>query len=379
MFRSFKYVGWQLFFLSFLYYCCVKNYVIYKKSDVVLIPSYKKGVQIRKGNKRKKCLAKITDSSSASSSSYSSSSMSSDFPSDLNSDMDPDLALELGDYKMFTDNEYIPPLPPVETWEDILAEEEIRNKKEDPKRDKDDFRLSLENKQKVLDIIKKTRLINHCNYEVQKNKEKNILYFVTPKIGAYCKLMEDDREKMESLVSKVKEKFGKKVEIINLKIDVKMPLFEIFLQANIHTQIKIFYARGRTLQYRLPSVFWTRCEILKKNKKLQEKYGGEFAPGLFPKYDENTMLEIMIECVYNDKYNFYIYDVNLEWENLCGLTPENTEMRKLVHQNIHVPTRMAVIKAFEEGIEDFRDVIKEEHIMMLREERRMRESKDYKF
>ncbi|EWC76337.1 hypothetical protein C923_02986 [Plasmodium falciparum UGT5.1] len=161
--------------------------------------------------------------------------------------------------------------------------------------------------------------------------------------------MEYDKEKMESLVSKVKEKFGKKVEIVNLKLDVKMPLFEIFLQASIHTQIKIFYARGRTLQYRLPPVFWTRCKILKENKILQEKYGGECAPGLFPQYDEYNIMQIMTECVYNDKYNFYVYDVNLEWENLCALTPENRELRKIVHQNVHVPTRLAVIKAFEQG------------------------------
>lgn len=161
--------------------------------------------------------------------------------------------------------------------------------------------------------------------------------------------MENDKEKMESLINKVKEKFGRKVKIVNLKLDVKMPLFEIFLQANIHTQIKIFYARGRTLQYRLPPPFWTKCKILKENKILQEKYGGECAPGLFPRYDEYQMMQIMTECVYNDKYNYYVYDVNLEWENLCALTPENKEFRKLVHQNVHVPTRLAVIKAFEEG------------------------------
>lgn len=357
MLKCLKSIGAQLLFLLFVYYSFVKNFGIYRNTKIILKPYSKRVLHLRKQKKWKTCLAKINN--------------------DLNFDSDGEL--ELGDYKMFTDDEYIQPLPPVDTWEDILTTEEIRNKKEDPKRKEDDFKLSFENKQKVLDIMRKTRLINHCNYEVQKNKEKNILYIVTPKKGAYCKLMEDDREKMESLVSKVKEKFGRKVEIVNLKLDIKMPLFEIFLQANIHTQIKIFYARGRTLQYRLPSIFWTRCDILKTNKKLQEKYGGECAPGLFPQYNEKAMLDIMTECVYNDKYNYYIYDVNLEWDNLCGLTPENKEIRKIVHQNIHVPTRLAVIKAFEEGIEDFRDVIREEHNMMLREERRLKESKDYKF
>ncbi|SBT70702.1 conserved Plasmodium protein, unknown function [Plasmodium malariae] len=191
--------------------------------------------------------------------------------------------------------------------------------------------------------------------------------------------MESDKDKMESLVSKVKEKFGRKVQIVNLKMDVKMPLFEIFLQASIHTQIKIFHARGRTLQYRLPPPFWTKCKILKENKILQEKYGGECAPGLFPQYDEYHMMQIMTECVYNDKYNFYVYDVNLEWENLCALTPENKELRKIVHQNVHVPTRLAVIKAFEQGIEDFREVIREEYLIMLREQRKLKENKKYKF
>ncbi|GAB65421.1 hypothetical protein PCYB_061530, partial [Plasmodium cynomolgi strain B] len=271
---------------------------------------------------------------------------------------------ELDDYKYYTD-EYIPPLPPVETWEELLMKEEIRNKAEDEQRGADDYTLTHESRQKVLDIMRQTRLINHCNYEAQMNKEKNVLYFVTPKLGPYCKLMEGDKDKMESLISKVKKKFGHKMQIVNLKMDVKMPLFEIFLQANIHTQIKIFYARGRTLQYRLPSPFWTKCKILKENKLLQEKYGGECAPGLFPRYDEYTMMEMMTECVFNDRYNYYVYDVNLEWENLCALTPENKELRKMVHQNVHVPTRLAVIKAFEEGIEDFRDVIHEEHLIML--------------
>ncbi|VWU51570.1 conserved protein, unknown function [Hepatocystis sp. ex Piliocolobus tephrosceles] len=286
---------------------------------------------------------------------------------------------ELDDYKYFTDDEYIPPLEPVETWEDIILKEEIRNKQEDPKRKSDDYKLSHESRAKVLDIIRQTRLINHCNYELQKNKQKNILYFVTPKIGPYCKLMENDKEKMKSLISKVKEKFRTKVKIVNLKIDVKMPLFEIFLQSNIHTQIKIFYARGRTLQYRLPPPFWNKCKILKENKILRDKYGGEFAPGLFPKYDEDQIMEIMTECVYNDKYNYYIYDVNLEWDNLCALTPENKELRKIVHQTVHVPTRLAVIKAFEQGIEDFREVIMEEYKVLLREKRKLEENKKYKF
>ncbi|EUR71955.1 hypothetical protein PFBG_02981 [Plasmodium falciparum 7G8] len=90
---------------------------------------------------------------------------------------------ELDDYKYFTEEEYIPPLPPVETWEDLILKEEIRNKKEDPKRNADDYTLTHESREKVLDIIRQTRLINHCNYEIQKNKQKNILYFVTPKIG----------------------------------------------------------------------------------------------------------------------------------------------------------------------------------------------------
>ncbi|ANQ06976.1 Uncharacterized protein PCOAH_00014900 [Plasmodium coatneyi] len=286
---------------------------------------------------------------------------------------------EYEDYKYFTDDEYIPPLPPVETWEELLMKEEIRNKTEDEHRSEDDYTLTHESRQKVLDIMRQTRLINHCNYEAQKNKQKNILYFVTPKMGPYCKLMEGDKAKMESLISKVKEKFENKVQIVNLKMDVKMPLFEIFLQANIHTQIKIFHARGRTLQYRLPPPFWTKCKILKENKLLQEKYGGECAPGLFPRYDEYIMMEMMTECVFNDKYNYYVYDVNLEWENLCALTPENRELRKMVHQNVHVPTRLAVIKAFEEGIADFRDVIHEEHLIMLREQRKMKENRRYNF
>lgn len=78
---------------------------------------------------------------------------------------------------------YIPPLPPVETWEDLIIKEEIRNKNEDEKRDIDDYKLTHESREKVLDIMRQTRLINHCNYEIQKNKQKNILYFVTPKMG----------------------------------------------------------------------------------------------------------------------------------------------------------------------------------------------------
>ncbi|SPJ10621.1 conserved Plasmodium protein, unknown function [Plasmodium sp. DRC-Itaito] len=348
-----KYVDHKLLISIVLFFCShtfVENYNIYTKRKTFILPPRLKKAFSYKHNK-----------------------VINTFEIGLKADE------ELDDYKYFTEEEYIPPLPPVETWEDLILKEEIRNKKEDPKRNADDYKLTHESREKVLDIIRQTRLINHCNYEIQKNKQKNILYFVTPKIGPYCKLMEYDKEKMESLVSKVKEKFGKKVEIVNLKLDVKMPLFEIFLQASIHTQIKIFYARGRTLQYRLPPVFWTRCKILKENKILQEKYGGECAPGLFPQYDEYNIMQIMTECVYNDKYNFYVYDVNLEWENLCALTPENRELRKIVHQNVHVPTRLAVIKAFEQGVEDFRDVIREEYLIMLREQRKLKENKKYKF
>ncbi|CDJ43562.1 hypothetical protein, conserved [Eimeria tenella] len=64
------------------------------------------------------------------------------------------------------------------------------------------------------------------------------------------------------------------------------------------------------------------------------------------------------------------YPVNLEWDNVAGLSPENQEERPWWYSHVHYPTRRAVQRAFEEGVEDFRKVIESEFKLLQEHDRR---------
>ena len=51
------------------------------------------------------------------------------------------------------------------------------------------------------------------------------------------------------------------------------------------------------VQYRVRPRFRTVCELLEKDERLQQKYGGAGCPGLFPTWDEGGILEEVDECL----------------------------------------------------------------------------------
>lgn len=68
-------------------------------------------------------------------------------------------------------------------------------------------------------------------------------------LGNYCDLLEKDEEKIKSLVNRVRKQFSRsELQILVLKVNVKMPLCEIMLEGTMTDLVRIFYARGGTLQ-----------------------------------------------------------------------------------------------------------------------------------
>lgn len=63
------------------------------------------------------------------------------------------------------------------------------------------------------------------------------------------------------------------------------------------------------------------------------------------------------------------FPVNLEWDNLFVYTPENTSLRPYWYKHVHWPTRVAVQRAFENGVEDFRTVIEEEYRLLKEQDK----------
>ncbi|CDJ66179.1 hypothetical protein ENH_00016380, partial [Eimeria necatrix] len=106
--------------------------------------------------------------------------------------------------------------------------------------------------------------------------------------------------------------------------------------------------------YRVRPRFRTVCPLLEADERLQQKYGGAACPGLFPTWDEEGILEEVHECINQPPPDMESYPVNLEWDNVAGLAPENQEERPWWYSQVHFPTRRAVQRAFEEGVEDFR-------------------------
>ncbi|CDI84076.1 hypothetical protein, conserved [Eimeria acervulina] len=148
------------------------------------------------------------------------------------------------------------------------------------------------------------------------------------------------------------------------------PLCEVFLAGPFPGVCRIFYARGATLQYRVRPRFRTVCELLEKDERLQQKYGGAGCPGLFPTWDEGGILEEVDECLNQPPPDMESYPVNLEWDNVASLSPENQEERPWWYNNVHYPTRRAVQRAFEEGVADFRTVIEAEYKLMKEHDRK---------
>lgn len=65
---------------------------------------------------------------------------------------------------------------------------------------------------------------------------------------------------------------------------------------------------------------------------------------------------------------FQEYPASLEWDNLAAFTPENVDGRPQWYTDVHWPTRVAVQRAFEAGVADFREIIEREYHQLQAED-----------
>ncbi|KAF8821910.1 hypothetical protein IE077_001379 [Cardiosporidium cionae] len=246
-----------------------------------------------------------------------------------------------------------------EGWDDIIEEERTSWKKTNNSEEKvvQRFRKLT----KAEEFNKRLMEMRHFTQEDEEFRAPKFLprlWIVRPKLGAYCKLMTGDLPQLKSLVSSIRSKYtANELEIVNVTMDVRMPLCEVFFSGPIPEEIRIFYARGGTLQADCAPRFWTECPLLHENSPLYYKYGGNYCPGLFPQWDAQGILEELDDCMNQPPTHAMSYPLNWSWNNPGALTPENEQEREWWYHTVHWPTRQAVQSAFENGIEDFREVI----------------------
>ncbi|ORM41957.1 Eukaryotic translation initiation factor 6 [Babesia sp. Xinjiang] len=224
------------------------------------------------------------------------------------------------------------------------------------------YRLSPEGRMKLEDRIMHLKQMAASNPGGQRPVRPK-LWIVRSAHGNYCELLERDEERLESFVKKVRSHFPPdRLEIFKMKLDVKMPLCEVFFEGDITDLVRIFYARGGTLQFYVLPRFWTRCALLEKDPRLEAKYGKATAPGLFPQWDEDGMIEELIDCM--DEFR-----IPNAWQLLPMVPDRDRDLMEMFFENVHWPTRLRVQKAFENGVEDYRDVISEEYRELQRQDR----------
>ncbi|PFH32229.1 hypothetical protein BESB_021700 [Besnoitia besnoiti] len=257
-------------------------------------------------------------------------------------------------------------------WEDLLMEER-RSWNATGKTETQILsgEKSLTYAEKFQQRIFEARKIPHFQFVHHQPRGKPALWIVRPKQGAYCELMKDDTPRIKSLVSRVRARYDRnRLDIFNITLTADMPLCEVFFIGPIPELGRIFYARGGTLQYRVCPRFRTRCPTLAKDERLVQKYGGDACPGLFPEWDEDGIMEELDECLNPPPPESECYPANLEWDNLAAFTPENVEERPRWYAQVHWPTRVAVQRAFEAGVADFREVLEREYAQLIEDDRR---------
>eukprot|EP00375_Theileria_parva_P002224 XP_764901.1 hypothetical protein [Theileria parva strain Muguga] len=256
------------------------------------------------------------------------------------------------------------------SWSDIVAEEVLKNRRleytedesapdiiKDPLYEREyelrtnpyNYRLTPEGRVQLEDHIEYLQR-TACSHPVKYKEETPILWIVRSSHGNYCDLLEKDEEKIKSLVNRVRKQFSRsELQILVLKVNVKMPLCEIMLEG---TMTDLYYVTPR---------FWTRCDLLEMDPRLEAKYGKATAPGLFPQWDEDGMMEEIIDCM--DVRPDYALEFRFPnaWHVKLLLPKFNQHLMKLFYDNVHWPTRLRVQKAFEMGVEDYRTVIEEEY------------------
>eukprot|EP00918_Siedleckia_nematoides_P081137 GHVU01178024.1.p1 GENE.GHVU01178024.1~~GHVU01178024.1.p1 ORF type:complete len:319 (-),score=21.35 GHVU01178024.1:161-1117(-) len=200
----------------------------------------------------------------------------------------------------------IEPLRPVlaesvEGWEDLISAEveswgvnktDARTKIVERKR-----RLSL-GKEFDERLTKMRHSLTRGDPFFRKPKRRARLHVVRPEQGPYCELMKKDGPRVESLLTQVRERYSEEVlEITDTTITANVPLCEVFLTGPFQPILQILYARGGTLQSECHHRFWQHCDLLKNEKRLSDKYGGDGFLGGFPKWDEKGFLEVIDELM----------------------------------------------------------------------------------
>lgn len=110
--------------------------------------------------------------------------------------------------------------------------------------------------------------------------------------------MKKDAERINELVRNTRKYFSEdKLEILDIKLDLDMPLCEIIFEGFINEIFRPFYARGSILQDEIVERFRVECPVIEKDIRLDAKYGGRYAPGLLPKWDTQGMLEEIVEAM----------------------------------------------------------------------------------
>ncbi|GFE53206.1 hypothetical protein BaOVIS_006100 [Babesia ovis] len=291
----------------------------------------------------------------------------------------------------------------VERWQDIVMEEAAKNRNDDPsenflfgEHNLDTPRISnvVDSTTKIRDIPFNYRLspegrmklenrITHLKQMAASNPGGSkpvhpTLWIIRSSFGNYCELLERDEERLESFVKAVRSHFSRdQLKILKMKIDIRMPLCEIFFEGDITDLVRIFYARGGTLQFYVVPRFWTRCELLEKDPRLEAKYGKATAPGLFPQWDEEGMIEELIDCMDIRPDYALEFRVPNAWHLLPMVPERDRDIMVTLFENVHWPTRLRVQKAFEQGIADYRDVISEEYKSLQRSDRSKSNILDY--
>ncbi|EDO08153.2 putative integral membrane protein [Babesia bovis T2Bo] len=290
-----------------------------------------------------------------------------------------------------------------ERWQDIVLEEVAKNRNDDPSssfifgehnvgtprfsegigpassiRDIPfNYRLSPEGRMKIEDRISHLKRLAASEPGCVNNKRPT-LWIVRSSFGNYCELLERDEERLSSFVKAVRSHFSPdQLRVMKLQIDIRMPLCEIFFEGDITDLVRIFYARGGTLQFYVVPRFWTRCELLEKDPRLEAKYGKATAPGLFPQWDEEGMLEELIDCMDIRPDYALEFRVPNAWHLLPMVPERDRELMETLFERVHWPTRLRVQKAFESGIEDYRDVISREYKSLQRSDRKRSNILDY--
>nr|PVC51159.1 hypothetical protein MACL_00001783 [Theileria orientalis] len=271
-----------------------------------------------------------------------------------------------------------------QSWSEIVYDELLKNRQRlakaegrrdlaykieddfEVKRDPFEYRLTPEGRLKLEDRIENLRRAAHSS-PVQYKEKTPILWIVRSSHGNYCELLKKDEERIKSLVDRVRRHFPKsELQVLVMKLNVKMPLCEIMVEGTMPDLVRILHARGGTLQFYVVPRFWSRCEIIEKDPRLEALYGKATAPGLFPQWDESGMFEEIADCVDTRPDYALEFRSPSAWHVLPMMPEFDRFVMKTYLDKVHWPTRLRVQRAFENGLEDYRVFIEHQYERLQR-------------